>query len=148
MRFYQTIKFRLTIWYLVVTAVLLLIFGTIAYVMLFNNLSHDLDYNLTSSATAVKARLASGESDIAEEPVVEHLNELILIYQGDGTILRRYGANVELPGMDGFVKQSLNSQGMFFTSATGSGQEMRFYASSFLPLALMIAPSSSLLAGP
>lgn len=130
MRFFQTIKFRLIIWHLAVIVTLLFVFSAIAYIMLANNLHHNLDYDLTNSATALQTRLMSGESDIAEERVVEQRNEFILIYQADGTILKRYGANVELPGMDSFVKQTLNSHSMFFTTATGNGQEIRFYAIS------------------
>ncbi len=131
MRFYQAVKFRLTIWYLGVIIVLLFAFGAIAYILLFNNLSHNLDYNLTSLATELQTRLKAGETDIAEDLAVEHLNELILIYKADGTLLRRYGANVEVPGIDSLVRQAVNGQGTFITAAAGSGQEIRFYASSF-----------------
>ncbi len=138
MRFFQTIKFRLIIWHLAVIVTLLFVFSGVAYALLANNLHHNLDYNLTTMATAVQTRLKAGENDVAEEQVVEELNELILIYKADGTLLKRYGANVELPGMDSFVKQALNGQSTFFTAATGNGQEIRFYASS-----LSVGPDNS-----
>jgi heavy metal sensor kinase len=130
MRFFQTIKFRLIIWHLAVIVTLLFIFSGVAYTLLYNNLHHNLDYNLTNLATAVQTRLNAGENDLAEEKVVEELNELILIYKADGTLLKRYGANVELPGMDSVIKQASDGQSTFFTSAVGNGQEIRFYASS------------------
>jgi heavy metal sensor kinase len=138
MRFFQTIKFRLIIWHLAVIVTLLFIFSGVAYTLLYNNLHHNLDYNLTNLATAVQTRLNAGENDLAEEKVVEELNELILIYKADGTLLKRYGANVELPGMDSVIKQASDGQSTFFTSAVGNGQEIRFYASS-----LSVSPDNS-----
>ncbi|MGD0354615.1 MAG: ATP-binding protein [Dehalococcoidia bacterium] len=138
MRFFQTIKFRLIIWHLAVIVTLLFVFSGVAYALLNNNLHHNLDYNLTNMATATGTRLKAGENDVAEEKVVEELNELILIYKADGTLLKRYGANVELPSMDSVIKQALDGQGTFFTVVTGSGQEIRFYASS-----LSVGPDNS-----
>ena len=42
MRFFKSIKFRLTMWYVLSLVALVLIFGTAAYLML----SHDLNQNL------------------------------------------------------------------------------------------------------
>ena len=138
MRFFQTIKFRLIIWHLAVIVTLLFVFSGVAYALLNNNLHHNLDYNLTNMATATGTRLKAGENDVAEEKVVEELNELILIYKADGTLLKRYGANVELPSMDSVIKQASDGQSTFFTSAVGNGQEIRFYASS-----LSVSPDNS-----
>ena len=67
MRFFQTIKFRLIIWHLAITVTLLFVFSGVAYTLLANNLHHNLDYNLTTLATAVQTRLKAGENDVAEE---------------------------------------------------------------------------------
>ncbi|MGA2158274.1 MAG: ATP-binding protein [Dehalococcoidia bacterium] len=138
MRFFQTIKFRLIIWHLAIIVTLLFVFSGVAYTLLANNLHHNLDYNLTTLATAVQTRLKAGENDVAEERVVEELNEFIFIYKADGTLFKKYGTNVELPSMDNFVKQALNGQITFFTAATSNGQEIRFYATS-----LSVSPDNS-----
>jgi heavy metal sensor kinase len=130
MRFFQTIKFRLIIWHLAIIVTLLFVFSGVAYTLLANNLHNTLDYNLKNMATATQTRFKVGENDVAEERVVEELDEIVLIYKADGTILKRYGANVELPAMDNVVKQALDGQSSFFTATTGNGQEIRFYTSS------------------
>lgn len=68
--------------------------------------------------------------NVAEEQVVEELNELILIYNPDGTLISKYGVNTETPYVDNFAKQFSNSQSTFFNAAVENGQEIRFFATS------------------
>ena len=130
MKFFKSITFRLIMWHLAVTVVLLFVFGAVAYTLLLNNLHNNQDYNLTNLATAVQTRLKSGEMNVAEEQVVEELNELILIYNPDGTLISKYGVNTETPYVDNFAKQFSNRQSTFFNAAVENGQEIRFFATS------------------
>ena len=55
MSVFKSIKFRLTIWYLVAILFLLVAFGTVAYIMLSKSLYRNLD-------DALKARVAELEN--------------------------------------------------------------------------------------
>lgn len=128
MRFFKSIKFRLTIWYLIVIAVLLLVFGAVAYFMLSHYLYQNLDDSLRTRVTELKATLQV-EEDVAI--VVEEPTELALIYNANGTLLQRFGSNVEFTNIDGLVRQALVGQDSFLTVATTDGQEVRLYAAAF-----------------
>ena len=125
MRFFKSIKFRLTIWYLAVIVALLLIFGAVAYFMLSNNLYHNLDESL-------KARVA--ELQIAQDAhasLVEHLDELVLVCDTNGTMLQKLGPNIQFASIDGLVQQAIAGQNSFATSRTADGQKVRLYAAPF-----------------
>jgi heavy metal sensor kinase len=126
MRFFKSIKFRLTVWYLVVIVALLLVFGAVAYFMLSNSLRQSLDESLKTRVT---------ELQIAENThavFVERLDELVLIYNTNGTVLQRLGPNVQLASIDGLVRQALAGQDSFATTSTSDGQEVRLYAAPFV----------------
>ena len=131
MKFFRSIKFRLTVWYLCITVVLLLIFGVIAYIMLANDLQNNVDYILKSRATAARDRLASGDINFVDEQVAQQLNEEILVYGSDGNLLKKYGINIEFTGIDTFAKEASGRQDSYITAISSSGKQVRFYASSF-----------------
>jgi heavy metal sensor kinase len=125
MRFFKSIKFRLTIWYLLVIVALLAVFGTVAYLTLSNNLYRSLDESL-------KTRVA--ELQVAENAhavFAERLDELVLIYNANGTMLQRLGPNVQLVNIDGLVRQALAGQDSLVTASTSDGQEVRLYVAPF-----------------
>lgn len=125
MRFFKSIKFRLTAWYLVVIVALLFVMGAVAYFMLSLNLYQNLDDSLRSRATELQATIELGGGRAV---FVERLNEVVLIYSANGTLLQRFGPNVEFTDIDGFVGQAFASHGSFATATTGDGQEVRLYA--------------------
>lgn len=130
MKFLKSIKFRLTIWYLVVIVVLLLAFGLIAYFMLAHNLYQNLDDSLKTRATELRATLAieGGNAIFAAQP-----NETLLIYDTSGTLLQRLGPDVESNNIDRVVQQALGGQSTFFTATGTDGEEVRLYAVPFNP---------------
>lgn len=131
MKFFGTIKFRLTLWYLGVIVVLLFIFGGIAYVLLSNNLHNNVDYLLRNRATAVKDRLANGETDVSDERAEEAQNEAVLLYSPDGTILKKYGAGIEFADIDNFARQAYGRQDLYTDAVSTTGTNVRFYATAF-----------------
>ncbi len=128
MRFFKSIKFRLTGWYLIVIIVLLLIFGTLAYLMLSNNLYQNLDDSLKARTTQLADSFEQGHISFDER-----LSELVLVYNASGTSIQKIGPNVELTDIDRLVKQALQGQSSFLTAATTDGQEVRLYAAPFTP---------------
>ncbi len=125
MRFFKSIKIRLTLWYLMAIAVLLLLFSSAAYFMLSHNLYQNLDNSLMTRATELRTTLSieNGHAVFAEQP-----NELILIYNASGSLLQAFGPSLELTNIDGLVKQALAGQAFFFTAYSRDGQEVRLYA--------------------
>jgi signal transduction histidine kinase len=130
MKFFKSIKFRLTIWYLVVIVVLLLAFGVIAYFMLSHNLYQNLDDSLKTRVTELRATLAieGGRAIFAAQP-----NETLLIYDTSGTLQQRIGSDVEFNNIDQVVQQALGGQSTFFTATGTDGEEVRLYAVPFNP---------------
>lgn len=124
MRFFKSVKFRLTIWYLTVIVVLLLVSGGAAYFMLSRNLYQNLDDALMVRVAELRTtfEIEEGHAFFAAQP-----DDLILIYNADGGLLQRFGHNVEFTSIDDLVKQALLGQSSFLT-ATGDGQEYRLYA--------------------
>ncbi len=128
MKFFKSLKFRLTIWSLVVIMVLLLVFGTVAYFMLSHNLYQNLDESLRKRVSELQSSLEIKDGQIVFE---EKFSELVMFYDADGALLQILGPNVEFANIDGLVKQTLFGQSSFLTAVTKDGQEVRLYAAPF-----------------
>jgi len=128
MSVFKSIKFRLTIWYLVAILFLLVAFGTVAYIMLSKSLYRNLD-------DALKARVAELENSITFEDneirFEQKFNDLILIYNADGALLQRLGPNVRFAKIEEMVQQAFFGESGFLTAATTEGQDVRLYAAPF-----------------
>ena len=128
MRFLKTIKFRLTMWYLITLVVLLLVFGTAAYFTLSHNLHQNLDDSLRRRANELQASLKVTDGGV---DFTEKLSELVLIYDANQTLMQKLGPNVEFVNIAGIVKQALYGETSFLTATTSDGQEVRLYATPF-----------------
>ncbi len=118
MRFFKSIKFRLTGWYLIVIiviVVLLLVFGLLAYLMLSNNLYQNLDDSLKARATQLAGSYQQGHVSFEER-----LSELVMVYNATGTTIQKIGPNVEITDIDRLVKQAMQAK------AAPSGYPYRF----------------------
>jgi len=132
--FFRSIKFRLTIWYLVVLGVLLLIFATIAYLMLSNSLYQSIDDSLKLGAANMGNFLEmegsgadfdnDGQFDFGEQPL-----ELMLFYDTGGNLVleQGWGVNADNPQIIALITQDL-SDGSLYTTEVLNGREMRLYA--------------------
>jgi len=98
MRFFKTIKFRLTVWYLVAIMVLLSAFSTMAYFMLSRNLYQNLDDSLKTSVAELQRSIDIEQDHIAFSISV---NELLLVYDANGTLVQRLGPNIGFTDIDG-----------------------------------------------
>jgi heavy metal sensor kinase len=125
MTIHRTIKFRLTVWYLVVIALLLLVFGTVAYALLSKNLYRSLDRSL-------KARVAELQRTIKIEGdrVVfdQYVEEIVLIYDADGLLQTRLGPNVKFANIDEVIQQALFGIDSYVSAETEEGPDVRLYA--------------------
>lgn len=145
MSFFRSIKFRLTLWYLLVIMVLMLLFGGMAYFMLSRNLYQGIDNSLRVRATEIQVSSEAdddrsgrgprrdGDDDREEIRItfVEHLNEVVLFYRADGNLESRFGARVDLDNIDPLLQTALAGSSGFSSSVTRDGEPLRLYASPF-----------------
>jgi heavy metal sensor kinase len=132
-RFVRSIKFRLTIWYVVALVGLLLLFGIMAFFMLSRNLYQGLDDSLKTRAVQLENSLQVNDNTIALDNDGEggfegQPGELVLLYGTDGTLLQRFGPAVDADDVDPLVDQALAGHSSLVTSETAGGQQVRLYA--------------------
>ena len=123
MRFFKSIRTRLTIWYLMVIVVLLLVFSGVAYFMLDHNLYQNLDNSLQTRSTEL---ILSTSSIIAQQA-----NELRLSFDSNGNLMREYGPLIDPTSIKGLVQQALLGQKTYMTAMTTDKQNVRLYATTF-----------------
>jgi heavy metal sensor kinase len=121
MKFFMSIRTRLTIWYLVVMVVLLLLFSTLAYFMPARRLYQNLDNSLQARAFQLKA---TGFS--SAQP-----NELLLSFNSSGNLLQEFGPVIDITSIAPLVKQAQSGEDVFLTTETSDKQGVRLYATSF-----------------
>ena len=128
MSIYKSIKFRLTVSYLVAIVLPLVVFGTVAYIMLSKNLYRNLDEALRARVAELENSITVKDNQISFE---QKFNDLILIYDASGALLQRLGPNVRFSKIEEMVQQALFGQGSFLTAPTTEGQDVRLYAAPF-----------------
>jgi two-component system, OmpR family, sensor histidine kinase ArlS len=128
MSIFKSIKFRLTVWYLVAIVLLLVVFGMVAYFMLSQNLYRNLDDALRARMAELESSITVKDNQISFE---EKFNDLILIYDANGALLQRLGPNVRFSKIEEMVQQALFGRGSFLTAPTTEGQDVRIYAAPF-----------------
>lgn len=87
MRLFKTIKFRLTVWYVVVIMVLLSIFASVAYAMLSREMYGNLDKSLQARVTELHNSLTgSGGNTML---FAGNLTEIVLFYDVNKKLVQR-----------------------------------------------------------
>ncbi len=125
MTVHKSIKFRLTVWYLVVIAVLLVVFGTVAYYLLSKNLYRNLDESLKARVLELQGSIKfEGERIIFDQNIAE----LVLVYNADGALVQRLGPNVEFETIGDTVRKALFGISSFVSAETAEGPYVRLYA--------------------
>ena len=153
MRFVKSIKFRLTIWYLVVLGALLLLFGVIAYLMLSHSLYQSLDDSLKLGVAQLENSLEVDDGGIGFQNdnqfnFGEQSIELVLLYDDSGHLVQSWGKRVEIPQIYTLLNEALAGQSSFITSHTGNGQEIRLYVAplkgeSGIPATVVVGRSTA-----
>ena len=131
MRFIESIKFRLTIWYMGILCILLLIFTVMAYLMLSHSLYQSLDDSLKLGATELENSLEVDNSSIGSEndqfDFAGQPSELVLLYDDSGHLLQRWGKTMDVPQINTLVEQALAGQSLFTTGKADNGEGIRLY---------------------
>ena len=125
MTIHKTIKFRLTVWYLVVIAVLLVVFGTYANILLRRNLYRNLDRSLQARAVELQRTIKiEGDRVVFDQKA----DEFVLIYDADGALWKRLGPNIDFSNIGEAVQQALFGIDTFVTAETEEGPDVRLVA--------------------
>ena len=126
LRVFKTIKYQMTVWYLVALALLLAVFGVVSYKMLSRHLFKNLDEGLRARVAGIESSITVKNGQISFE---QQFNDLIFIYDANGALAQRLGPNVRFSKTEEMVEQALFGQSSFLTVETTEGQEVRLFAS-------------------
>jgi heavy metal sensor kinase len=124
MTLHKTIKFRLTVWYLVVIAVLLVGFSVYAYRLMSNSLYRNFNRQLQVRAEELQRSVRIEGDNIFFDQNVE---EMVLIYDADGALSARLGPNVQFSNIGPAVQQALFGDPSFVSAGTENGPDVRLY---------------------
>lgn len=126
MKFLKSIKFRLTLWYLVAIVAMLAVFGTFAFYLLSRNLYRGLDQSL-------RDRVIELQGSIRYDPInrqfliAPNVGEFVMFYDSDGVLIQRLGPNIQAD-ISRTVELALLGKKEFQTAERPEGPAVRFYA--------------------
>ncbi|OGO00297.1 MAG: hypothetical protein A2Y59_05635 [Chloroflexi bacterium RBG_13_52_14] len=131
MSFIHSIKFRFTIWYLIVLTFLIGALSVGVYFYLSHSLHQNLDRSLELRATQLQT-IQGVMSSIAMGEFEEELGEVVLLYFESGDGLTSISArNVNVTVDSALVEQALNGEALYTTIKTTDNRELRFYIVHF-----------------
>lgn len=128
MKFFKSVKFRLTVWYLIIISILLFIFATVSYFTLYHNLYQNLDDSLEDRVWKIRNILENTEDDDIDLSRERDIGEAILVYRPDGVLLHATGFFTDTPDIVSQVIEVAEGIPSFFNLTTTYGWEIRFYA--------------------
>jgi heavy metal sensor kinase len=128
MNFIHSIKFRFTIWYLLVLAVLLIALSAGVYFYLSRSLYQSLDDSLELRSTQLQSIPAILES-IRQGEFQEELGEIVMLYFYSGDQLTEVSPRgISIPTPHELISQAIAGTSMFTTIQTTEGERLRLLA--------------------
>jgi len=128
MSFIHSIKFRFTIWYLLVLAVLLIALSAGVYFYLSRSLYQSLDDSLELRSTQLQSIPAILES-IRQGEFQEELGEIVILYfYSGGQLVEVSPRGITIPLSDEFISQAIAGTSLFTTIQTTEGEGLRLLA--------------------
>ena len=153
MSFIHSIKFRFTMWYLLVLAVLLIALSAGVYFYLTRSLYRSLDDSLEIRSTQIRSIQDILES-IRQGEFQEELGEIVILYFYSGNQLVEVSPRgISIPLSREFISQAIAGRSLFTTIQTAEGEGLRLLAvpvnlnmlgppAGIQPAALVIARST------
>jgi heavy metal sensor kinase len=128
MSFIHSIKFRFTIWYLLVLAVLLIALSAGVYFYLSRSLYRNLDDSLELRSTQLCSIPAILES-IRQGEFQEELGEIVILYFYSGDQLMEVSPRgISIPTPHELISQAIAGTSLFTTIQTTEGEGLRLLA--------------------
>ncbi len=125
MNFLHSIKFRFTIWYLLVLAVLLVALSVGVYFYLSRSLYRSLDDSLELRSTQLQNIPTILES-INQGEFQEQLGEIVILYfYSGGQLVEVSPRGITIPSIDEFISQAIAGKSSFATVQTAEGERLR-----------------------
>ncbi len=132
MKFLHSIKFRFTLWYLLVLTILLIFLGTGIYL----NLSRTLDDELNHTLKARAEQLISTRGivrKIDRGRFGENIGEIITIYfSSDDSLENISSGNIALSISDETIKKVVAGEKILTTIETSAGKNLRVFGTPYL----------------
>jgi heavy metal sensor kinase len=133
MRFIHTIKFRFTLWYLVVLGIALASLSVGAYYYLSNTLYQNLDDSLELRAAQI-SNVREALVSVAEGQFEEEVGEVVYFYFRSGDqLLYLAPRDIDISINTELVEQAISGQSTFATTDTTEGTELRVFVTPFIP---------------
>lgn len=142
MSFFRSIKFRFTIWYLLVLAILLALLSGGIYLYLSHKLHQDLDNSLQVRATRLRS-IGGVLTSISQGSFREEVGEVVQLYfRSGGEVKKLSPRDVGLSLSRDLISQAMQGQSSLSTVTTTDGTELRIYATPFSPTPPRPPPAS------
>jgi len=133
MRLIHSIKFRFTLWYLVILGILLGSLSVGLYFYLLRTLRQNLDDSLRLRAEQL-SHIRDILMTVREGRFEEQIGEVISLYfLSDGDLLYLSPEELDLPISNEMIEQAMNGQSSFATIETAEGRELRVYLRPISP---------------
>ena len=133
MKFVHSIKFRFTIWYLLVLIVLLGSLSTIVYFNMSRSLNHNLDSSLELRSTQLQS-IPTIIDSIREGQFQQELGEIVVLcFYSEGELVQVSSKDIGITLDSQFVERAISGESSFVTVHTTAGEGVRLYAAPFQP---------------
>jgi heavy metal sensor kinase len=140
MSFVHSIKFRFTIWYLIVLGVLLVLLSTGVYLYLSLTLHEDLDDSLELRAAQLQD-VKGIHASIRQGSFQEELGEIVSLYfYSDDELVVVSPRGVDIPVDREMIDQAIAGESSFATVEMEGGEELRLYAVPLSPDGTDLSP--------
>jgi heavy metal sensor kinase len=133
MKFVHSIKFRFTVWYLLVLIVLLGSLSTIVYYHMSRSLNHNLDSSLELRSTQLQS-IPTIIDSIREGQFQQELGEIVVLcFYSGGELVQVSSKDIGITLDSQFIERAISSESSFVTVHTTAGEGVRLYAAPFQP---------------
>ena len=125
MKFVHSIKFRFTVWYLLVLIVLLGSLSTVVYFRMSASLNHNLDSSLELRSTQLQS-IPTIVDSIRQGQFHEELGEIVVLclYSG-GQLVEVSSRDTGITLDSRFVERAISGESSFVTVHTTAGEGVR-----------------------
>ncbi len=129
MNFFHSIKFRFTIWYLIVLGVLLILLSAGVYYGLSHSLHDNLDDSLKLRAEQLSNSKANIRDSISQGNFQEKLGEVVSLYfVSEDELIQVSAHGVEIPVDTQMIMNATKGKKAFASQKTSGGQKLRLYS--------------------
>ena len=133
MSFIHSMKFRFTVWYLLVLAVLLTTLSVGVYSHMARTLHRGLDASLRVREMQLRSLPAIYDS-IRQGELREELGEVVALYfHADGQLVKVSPGGLSIPMSEEFISQAIAGTRLLVTVQTPEGERLRLLGIASLP---------------